>query len=452
MPRTANRTRKKSGKGSVGDPKEVIPKYLHFGKASLAAYVDESGQPLHMKEHDDADSLLSSASIVSSRSQANSEWARRPGMAMTCSSMHWWLANLEDGDFRKATATVVTWSKTDKGKKIMEAIDGLNLGRDGTLTQSKIEKHVKTIVSFLSDLEENKALSDAIVTMVVQAGQMYLGSMGLAGELGLDDQEERLGEEIPAGSLTASPRSCACGRSLRLTTTSWRVVLWRRFSRRSRRASAPVRCRRSSPRRRTPEKKNKQSSSDESGDDEHDSDDGSDGGDDDSEPKKEDTSEDDSPSCKSGDSDKKKPKGKSAADKKKKAKVKHTENKKTGKGKDDKKKNKGSKNKSSKRSRSSSSSGSSSGSSERSRGGQQEDPLLAEFADSQPEDETHTDITKSVFEGWCKESFGEWRDTVNNLLASKEELALDALHHVCTIPFPIQPWPCRTVLRLWWRR
>ena len=177
MPCTANRTCKKSGKGSVGAPKEIIPMYLHFGKASLAAYVDESGQPLYMKEHDDADSLLSSASIVSGRSQANSEWTRRPGMAMTCSSMHWWLANLEDGDFRKATVTVVTWSKTDKGKKIMEAIDGLNLGRDGTLKQSKIEKHVKTIVSFLSDLEENKALRDAIVTMVVQAGQMYLGSM-----------------------------------------------------------------------------------------------------------------------------------------------------------------------------------------------------------------------------------------------------------------------------------
>ena len=41
-----------------------------------------------------------------------------------------------------------------------------------------------------------------------------------------------------------------------------------------------------------------------------------------------------------------------------------------------------------------------------------------------------------MFEGWGKESFGEWRDTVNNLLASKEEIALDALHHVCTIPDP----------------
>ena len=38
---------------------------------------------------------------------------------------------------------------------------------------------MKTIVSFLSDLEENKALRDAIVTMVVQTGQMYLGSMAL---------------------------------------------------------------------------------------------------------------------------------------------------------------------------------------------------------------------------------------------------------------------------------
>ena len=41
-----------------------------------------------------------------------------------------------------------------------------------------------------------------------------------------------------------------------------------------------------------------------------------------------------------------------------------------------------------------------------------------------------------MFEGWCKESFGEWRDTVNNLLASKEEIAFYALHHVCTISDP----------------
>ena len=176
------------------------PKYLHFGKASLAAYVDESGQPLYMKEHDDADSLLSSASIVSGRSQANSEWARRPGMAMTlaCSSMQWWLANLEDGDFRKATATVVTWSKTDMGKKIMEAIDGLNLGREGTLKQSKIEKHVKNdcLLPERPGGEQGAPRRDCH-----HGGSGWADALGLhgpAGELSLDDQEERLGEEIPA--------------------------------------------------------------------------------------------------------------------------------------------------------------------------------------------------------------------------------------------------------------
>eukprot|EP00971_Amphidinium_carterae_P182333 3618633-Amphidinium_carterae.2 len=212
MPRSFNS--KKNQGSSAKNAAKTIPKYLYFAKACLAAYCDENASPLYLKDHDEPSEVLTVSNIVAGRNNGNCEWTRRPGMAMTlaCSSMQSWLSNLDSADTRKAAAKLLTWSKTENGKKMLDAVDGLNVGKDGSLKKAKIEKHVKTLVSGMTEVEEQTELREAVVTLAVHAGQMYLGSMALL-EMGAFFTKRKGWAKNLRSSVSRrhSLRTCECG-------------------------------------------------------------------------------------------------------------------------------------------------------------------------------------------------------------------------------------------------
>eukprot|EP00971_Amphidinium_carterae_P174747 3463652-Amphidinium_carterae.3 len=177
--RGKNMTKKNPSQQECTKPKStIIPKYMFFGKASLASYPDADGSPLYMRDHEDLKSLLSASSIMASRSNKNSEFLSRPGMAIAlgCSAMDTSMTAMF-GDASEVLQTALKQFSTKECKAFGKAVHELNVGKDGELKSAKASKCLQTMVQFFEKYGKSDAMQEALVDVIRITAQLYLGSM-----------------------------------------------------------------------------------------------------------------------------------------------------------------------------------------------------------------------------------------------------------------------------------
>ena len=202
------------GKGGAGRTKgdddenaTYVPKKFYLAKDKLSSYPDEDGCPFYLGDAEDEKTFFAPGFLLSTRSSRNEEYFHRPGMALSlgAASMHRACRTLRDrlspcwadepGDpaakifdfetkFKKTGLSgLLDLLYTSDGNKFLEALETLDVGREGRRDQNRVETAVRDLVDVLeehgNDLRKNASRAASF------AAKIYLGSMSLIEHLEL---------------------------------------------------------------------------------------------------------------------------------------------------------------------------------------------------------------------------------------------------------------------------
>ena len=178
--RRGSKTKKEGSEKKGMSNSSVVPKYSLFAKASLAPYISEEGSPVYLKNHDSAADMLTSSNIMTGRSNKNSEFASRPGMALAFLSANVAGACAKDRDGMAAATALKEWAtNTDEGKKMCQCAKRLNIGKDGSIKRDKAEGAITDLNEVMTSIGKNESLRTQIVDAAMLAGKMCLACMSV---------------------------------------------------------------------------------------------------------------------------------------------------------------------------------------------------------------------------------------------------------------------------------
>ena len=210
MRRTYGGRGKGGGGRNKGDDDEnatYVPKKFYLAKDKLSSYPDEDGCPFYLGDAEDEKSFFAPGFLLSTRSSRNEEYFHRPGMALSlgAASMHRACRTLRDRllpcwanehdnptskilDFetkfkKTGLSGLVDFLYTNDGNKFLEALETLDVGREGRRDQHRVDTAVRDLVDVLGehgyDLRKNASRAASF------AAKVYLGSMSLIEHLEL---------------------------------------------------------------------------------------------------------------------------------------------------------------------------------------------------------------------------------------------------------------------------
>ena len=204
------------GKGGTGFKQKgedeengvYVPKKFYLARDKLAAYPDEDGCPFYLGDAEDEKSFFAPGFLLSTRSSRNEEYFHRPGMALSlgAASMHracrtmkdrllpcWALKGADEpvekildfeAKFKKTGLTgLVDLLATSDGERLLEALETLDVGREGRRDQQRVEKAVRDLVDLLG--EHGQQLRKNASRAASFAAKVYLGSMSIMEHLEL---------------------------------------------------------------------------------------------------------------------------------------------------------------------------------------------------------------------------------------------------------------------------
>jgi len=200
---------KEDGEGGV-----FVQKKWYLGKDKLAAYADEDGCPFYLGDADDEKAFFGPGFIMSTRTSANEEYFHRLGMALSlgASSMHAGMQAVtqcidpfwdESEDFsikEKASDFKVKFNKsglrfmadfahTEDGDKLMNALQILNVGREGHRGQGTVEAAIVTLLEIFD--KYGKDLRKHTSRVAAFSAKMYLASMSIIEHLELFENKKQ---------------------------------------------------------------------------------------------------------------------------------------------------------------------------------------------------------------------------------------------------------------------
>ena len=204
------------GKGGTGFKQKgedeengvYVPKKFYLARDKLAAYPDEDGCPFYLGDAEDEKSFFAPGFLLSTRSSRNEEYFHRPGMALSlgAASMHracrtmkdrllpcWALKGADEpvekildfeAKFKKTGLSgLVDLLATSDGERLLEALETLDVGREGRRDQQRVEKAVRDLVDLLG--EHGQQLRKNASRAASFAAKVYLGSMSIMEHLEL---------------------------------------------------------------------------------------------------------------------------------------------------------------------------------------------------------------------------------------------------------------------------
>ena len=162
---------------------KLVPKYALAAKALLAAYPDEDGNPVYVGDKDGAAELLEPGNILGRSTPKNTEMLSRPGfgIAFSVTAMRWGIQTAAALAASPTTSAAGSFHKAVEaqkhGKSFLRSLEVLDVGKAGTISQSKAEDALNKYVKFFQ--ESDHKLQEALVQLVVESGQLYLAGMHL---------------------------------------------------------------------------------------------------------------------------------------------------------------------------------------------------------------------------------------------------------------------------------
>ena len=184
----------KLGQGSKRQDKsakqsDVVPKYMHFAKHSLASYPDEDGCCLYLGDHDSEQALLALDAVLASRNSRNCEMLARPGMGLSLSaaSIDTCLKALQERPADWGLKRLGKAVEAAKGEEVRNAVSALNVGKSGKAKRAEVTAAVKTYIDFMSagDSEERQNLQEALVQVISFTSKVYVGAMSMLEHMAL---------------------------------------------------------------------------------------------------------------------------------------------------------------------------------------------------------------------------------------------------------------------------
>ena len=194
-----------------GDDEEngvYVPKKFYLARDKLASYPDEDGCPFYLGDAEDEKSFFAPGFLLGTRSSRNEEYFHRPGMALSlgAASMHracrtmkdrllpcWALKGADEpverildfeAKFKKTGLSgLVDLLATSDGERFLEALETLDVGREGRRDQPRVEKAVRDLVDVLG--EHGQELRKNASRAASFAAKVYLGSMSIMEHLEL---------------------------------------------------------------------------------------------------------------------------------------------------------------------------------------------------------------------------------------------------------------------------
>ena len=181
-----SRKQDKSAKLAKSD---VVPKYMHFAKHSLASYPDEDGCCLYLGDHDGEQALLAFDAVLASRNSKNCEMLARPGMGLSLSaaSIDTCLKALQEKPADWGLKRLRLAVEAAKGEEVRQAVSALNVGKSGKAKRADVTAAVKSYVDFMSagDSEERQNLQEALVQVISFTSKVYVGAMSMLEHMAL---------------------------------------------------------------------------------------------------------------------------------------------------------------------------------------------------------------------------------------------------------------------------
>ena len=184
----------KLGQGSKKQDKsakqsDVVPKYMHFAKHSLASYPDEDGCCLYLGDHDSEQALLAFDAVLASRNSKNCEMLARPGMGLSLSaaSIDTCLKALQEKPADWGLKRLRLAVEAAKGEEVRQAVSALNVGKSGKAKRADVTAAVKSYVDFMSagDSEERQNLQESLVQVISFTSKVYVGAMSMLEHMAL---------------------------------------------------------------------------------------------------------------------------------------------------------------------------------------------------------------------------------------------------------------------------
>ena len=184
----------KLGQGSKKQDKsakqsDVVPKYMHFAKHSLASYPDEDGCCLYLGDHDSEQALLAFDAVLSSRNSRNCEMLARPGMGLSLSaaSIDTCLKALQEKPADWGLKRLSKAVETADGEEVRNAVSALNVGKSGKAKLADVTAAVNKYIDFMSagDSEERQDLQESLVQVISFTSKVYVGAMSMLEHMAL---------------------------------------------------------------------------------------------------------------------------------------------------------------------------------------------------------------------------------------------------------------------------